>query len=544
MTLQSKIFSGVSQELSSQYNEKFSPAGQANQKEERQARKLRASQRESQLADLDQQNSLREDKGNVAAQEIEILRQENNSIMAGNAQQTSFNAFDRFTGDYDVRHLNTMLTDIKKNPKGKDLFGGILRVDKLTQADNELLQRMGLDPEYVFANPQLANGIVVATRADGTKTIEDMGEIFKMTGYTRYASQRERTRQREVAEIQAMKRDYGYSTATERQAHRVAISKGTEFGTDEYQQAYNTAYTALTARDSTGGTKDEREAARVVEDEGFATGTPEYDARYNEVYQGIVARDRQTSRSRDLDETEQAKVTINERVDQTEGVDSFFDVDFGKRENRLKYEDEIRRIERLGASEMSTQDKKDISYIKQLIAVGNQGADLGEAETGFIDRFSRGIKNYVTDNVEGTDATSAYAAYRNIIRNALYGSALTASEIKAFNQQFGNLGQQAGPVLQQFRTAMMQVKAKLESLYATNDSYVTHFRMGVDQEELGQIVDALDERIEFFRRAEGGIPEPTAEELANQDEPAQDEVLLSDEERAELDGIFNPGGGQ
>jgi hypothetical protein len=110
------------------------------------------------------------------------------------------------------------------------------------------------------------------------------------------------------------------------------------------------------------------------------------------------------------------------------------------------------------------------------------------------------VRTYVSDNVEGLAATSAYNAFRNTVRHALFGSALTQAEISSFNAAYGTLGQQTGPVLQQFVTSLMQVQAKLAALSNLNDPYVVKARLGKNQEELQATIQAIQERIDQFSR--------------------------------------------
>lgn len=531
------IFSNVANGATNLHKEKYSAEGRQRQQEEREAAKLRAAERAAAFQQTkvdtltDEQVNLTQE---TTTQELKLLKQQQHQAMAENAKRTVYSAFDRYTGDHNTRHLNTALQELKSNPAGKRIFGDITRVDPITKEDTNLLVQKGLDPTLVLENEELRQQLIKTVKADGSVTIEDLGELFAMSGYHRYTSDREIERQRKVATIVSAFRNNGLKTETERSAHRQAVNEGLEPGTDEYNIRFQQIFSKLNTDDSTMNfsTKDEREAERLTLAAGVEKDSPEWEDTYNSNYHDIIARNRQTSDSRKMDEVEQTKIAIKDKASKLE-QGSFFKINFADPNNfelKLEFEDEIQRIEKLGGLELDVQAKKDLSYIRQLIAVANTTEGISEAETGLIDRFSRGIKNYTTNNVDGLKAVAAYGAYRNTVRHALYGSALSGEEIKAFTQQFGTLGQQTGPVLAQFSVALTQLKAKLEGLASTNDSYVSHFRLGADQEQLAVILDSLDERIDFFNRAQAQFKSQA--------------TTLTPEEAAELDALFQSTGAE
>lgn len=197
---------------------------------------------------------------------------------------------------------------------------------------------------------------------------------------------------------------------------------------------------------------------------------------------------------------------LNAAADSTErllnsfgGEDQFFKTDFSDPKNYRKAYSEIVRIERLEGTELSEADKKKITDVRSLISLGDPASKLTAAQTGLLDSTLRGVEKYVNDNVDGTAAKTAYAAFRNSIRHALFGSALTENEIKAFNQAYGTLGQKLGPVLSSFETALDQVQAQLDSTANLMNPYSAKVRLGADQERLTEIRDALQARIDYIR---------------------------------------------
>lgn len=545
-------WAGVTQGAQRAYQRNFSEEGQTR----RAAMRAEKERREQELATLKATAPTEQDlktQGEIASQELQIVKQQNQQAISQLTKNTVFSGFDRYTGDYDTRHLNTMLSEVKKTRPGQNMFGDIVRVDKLSEADRDIIKRAGLDPDLVLNNPEIQQSLLKTTRADGTSRVDDITQMFKMTGYERYASDRELKRQTEVARMYSMFGRTGAKTALERQAARMAEIEGHEPNSPEFNSFvanYIEEEQQRQQNDTFDGTKLEREAARRVQAEGLETGTDAYRQRYNEIYNQIVDRENTPSRVRTVDKVNEYVKEMEQTA--TEFAPSFFDIDFDEnREAKLKILPYIRQIEEAGGGAMSEADKKTMHYVRSLLTSAEASGELGSRETGLIDRMVRGVKKYVSDEVGGTAATSAYAAFRNTIRHALFGSVLTDGEIKAFNDQFGNLGQQAGPVLQQFQTALKQLEGKLSALYDTNDPYVMHYRAGVDQDRLVEIMDALQERIDFFSGVAQNTSVPTGAEEPDftqgpgrqqQAQPGQEQdVELTDEDIARLDEILGGG---
>lgn len=538
-----QAFAGLARGAANAYKQTQSPEGKAQRAE---ARVLKE-QREQQLAQMKDTEPTEGDyktQAEINSAQLQNALMQAQEANAGLVQQKVYRAFDRFTGDYDPRHLNAMLGDVKKNPQGQRLFGDIVRVDKLTGDDVGLMKQKGLDPELVTNNPELMNGMVKTTTANGKTRIDDLTELFKMTGYEQYASDRELKRQAERARILQMSQKYGARTAKERQAARLAELAGLKVGTEEYQRFVADYIEQGEEPDPEAEfkTKDERAALRALEARDMNPGDEGFVQAYNQEYQRIQQEQQQSSKSRNLDEVDVAVNELNETV-QSSFNDDFFDINFNdNRDARLKALPYIRRIEQLGGAELSENDKKTLHYVRGLTTMADPTSELTSEQTGLVDRLVRGVKKYVSDEVGGTAATSAYAAFRNTIRHALFGSVLTDGEIKAFNDQFGNLGQQTGPVLQQFQTALKQLEGKLSALYDTNDPYVIHYRAGVDQGRLVEIMDAIQERIDFF-----GDISNNAEvvETPNEQMPQgnQSETQLTPEQIEQLDALWNQSGG-
>jgi hypothetical protein len=397
----------------------------------------------------------------VKEQELFKLREQNRMLVQDTIKRRTFDAFDRFSADNDTRHLTTMIQDLKQQGLPTGPLGDIARVDKLSEQDKDALERLGFDSDAVLASPEALATLVRITSNTGETTIRSVDKLKGGTGYSRYASSRELQEQKTRAQILALLR-----------------------------------------RGQTGGgagTKDEREAARLMQEKypEVEQGSDEYTEKYNDEYATIVRRNRQTAAGKEEDRVDEVVAKIDATAQEKFGED-FFDLSMAEPKNRRAFERDIERMERLGKLSLSESEKKKISQIKQLIAVGDPASNISDKETGLIDRFSNNVQKFVHDKVEGVEATSAYSAYRNILRNALYGSVLTEGEMKAFRDQFGDLGQQTGPILVQFKTALTQLQGDMQALLDTNNSYVTHFRMGKDKEQLQDIIDGLQERVSFL----------------------------------------------
>ena len=188
--------------------------------------------------------------------------------------------------------------------------------------------------------------------------------------------------------------------------------------------------------------------------------------------------------------------------------------------NRLKAAPQIRRLEQLGGIKFSAADRADLKDINTLIKTGDLAVEnLTPEVTGAFDSAYRRAKSYLFAEVDETDklaAQSAYSAFRNTTRHALFGSALTDGEIKAFNEAFGTLAQKFPAVMTQFKTALIQTKSKLQTIYESNDPVLAHYYMGKNAGKLEDIIREIDNRLELFEATDGErvteLPGPVTEQ--------------------------------
>jgi hypothetical protein len=480
----SQVFSGVSKSLANYTN----PIVQAD----RASARLLKQQREEQLAQL---QATQNERGQITNQEMQLTIENNRRLLADSAKRRVYDSFDRYTGDGDTRHLNTMLQDLRSNPEGQKLFGDWVRVDKLTEADRGLFAKQGLDPNLIFSNPETMRSIVKGTKQDGEVKLIDLDSLYRATGYSKYMSEAEMKRQLEVAKIYKSYRETGATTALERHIASTLQSEGLEPGSAEYEARRQELWTKekTKAAPKERLTAQEREARREALLEG---GSPEtFDERMQKHYSRIVNRDNASVTQKDMGAADEAKAALDSFAG---GSFTSLDLDDLSPQEYSEVEGNVEKIERFGKLKWSEADKKSIAAIRDLITLAEPGVELSPEKVGWFDDITGSVKKYISDEVKGIDATSAYTTYVNTLANALYGSALSAGEIERLNRQFGNLKQQTGPVLAQFKTGLTQLRSKLDNISRNTNSYVTHFRLGVDKEQLDQIVNRLDERIEFI----------------------------------------------
>jgi hypothetical protein len=455
-----------------------------------------------------------------------------------NTRLVTYQGFQQFEADGNPEHINLAFQTLRQNPVGKNLFADIARVDKLGPGDDKLLEQLGITYKDIQENPELEKLFLRATMADGSATLLPVEALYAGTNYTQYQTQQALDEGLKRAEIfyKTQMRGAAGTSAAERIAHTMTAQQMPSGfpegewkpGNPEYDAKYVENYQANRNRPQ-NETQSEAEATREtllqrpddIPEEEWTTGNPAYDAAYQTNFAAIRARDLQTSGQK---EQAQVRAIRNSVLERARVADTnFFDIDFSKRENRIEYEQDIQDMMRLGKIELSNEDKRTASYVHELLNLGGAASQMTDEQTGVIDRLLRNVKNYVSNNPTGLDMTSAYAAFRNTVRNALFGSALTDGEIQAFNEAFGTLGQQTGPVLQQFKTGLEQVKSRLESLMNTNDSLVAHFYLGADEQQLREMVEALDDRIAMLDRTQAATKTPGVEarvDITNPNQPS------------------------
>lgn len=156
-------------------------------------------------------------------------------------------------------------------------------------------------------------------------------------------------------------------------------------------------------------------------------------------------------------------------------------------------------IQKYEGTTLSDQDKKNIIDVRGLITLGQSAKDLSADKTGLIDKQLSNLKLYMSDNVKGTAARSAYMAFSNALLHAFGGSNMTPAEIERFTSAYGSLGEKQGPVLEQFKTALLQVKSKLDTVSGLSNPYTSKVLLGADQERVSKIITSIDSTINVLQ---------------------------------------------
>ncbi len=424
-------------------------------RQERQAAQIKKAQGDAQLAKL----KYVESTGSIQ-QQIDIANQKNNALAVKMSQQNTYRALDAYSVDSDPRHLNAV---IREDPVLKTKFPDASILSKLDlENDKRIIAQAQNIPSGVFDDPITAKAasrrFLKVINQDNTISILDMQKLYAGSGYIRQLNDKKIERLLKLSRIsknfsEDKKDKKGKLGALERDAKAVAAAK-----------------------------------ERIAEAETIGEEPTMTDLEIVKFGKKAVAG----VKPGQLDEAEERTKQLVEKFG---GVDEFFNTDFSDDKNFRKAYSDIAAIERLENVDYTTKEKADLNNIRILISMGDPGKHLTKDETGIIDNTLFNVKKYLSDNVTGVAATSAYAAFRNIVRNVLFGSALTEAEIKGYREAFGTLKQQLGPVLLQFKTALVQVRAKLESVSRMKNPYSAHVRLGVDEFKLDQIINSIDDRI-------------------------------------------------
>lgn len=507
--------------------------------------------------------------GDLQSQQLENALLQARTANEQLANQSVFSALDRFSTDGNLRHLNNSLGKLRNNPVGKNLpgFSDIVKFQNVTNGDEKLLEPFGVTPQDFRTNPELNQFLVKGITNSGEERVIPMEALHVATGYDQFATDRELTEMERRAEIfsNTQMKHLSGGSELEREAHtETRLNRPSNIPEEEWQPG-NPEYDAAwiknkrqieEGRDSTS-TRPEREAAinakqkRPVNtpEEEWRPGNPEYDQVYAGELEKVTSRMESTTAQREQQAMRVAKQNIQSIAEADN--ENFFEIDpSADMQTRLKYEPYIQDITRYGKLEFSVDDRKTITYARELMNLGEiAGEGITEENTGVVDRLMRSVGKYVPGaNSENPAITSAYYSFANTLRNAMFGSQLTKTEVKNFDKAFGTLSQQAGPALEQFKTGMTQLRDRLESIVDLNDSYVSHFYLGKTTEELYQTIDAIDERIALFDQGSRGSTGTSGQGSDNLVMPREGETgaqyrnpqnMTPEQRNQELDSMYN-----
>lgn len=482
--------------------------------------------------------------------QADLLAHQTNSQLL---QTQTYDALNRYDIDPDSRHLNMFLDQARNNPIGSKLYGDITRFDTLssTQRTPEIdlmLKEAGYaSPEdaYEEGNPNM----VIATGADGKRSLMDLDRLKGVTGYNRYATTQQLKTQEQKARINQLLRG-GNSYQKVQQLEGLAKTIKAENPDLTTAQAYKQAKGIL---DTSGGSADERMITSIMQEQniGALEATQQYyaakrpgsgntnESQFIESYMQDNPGASRTEASTAY--ANRAMTAPQKEIDQIAEVKSklsdtgFFDKNMSDMsvQERAEVHEHIATIEDLRGVKLSTEDKRLARQFKDLTALGSTaGEEITDAETGLLDGLLNKVNAYITNEVGGKKATSAYESFRNIFRNSLYGASLTKSEIDSFDKAMGTLGQQTKPVLAQLQTQMKSIKTQLEAIRDANDPYLAHYYFGSSIDDIDRSIEGIEQRLNMFNTSVKASDVKVKDIIKNAD-PVQDGA-----NRPPLDQIF------
>lgn len=379
-------------------------------------------------------------------QQMEVLKATNEKLLADDARRKTYDAFKAYDADSDPRHLSVLMRD----PVLKDIYGMAVSVDKIDPNNDAMLMvNSGFDPE-MFQDPSINKDAffhryLKLTLQDGSKKLVDMQKLFVATGYADQLTAQELDQMLTRAKI--------HNLLSGKEGTPSGIEKKTEYlgnmgveGGDKKKIANN-----LYRQEIAGVTPGKVEAANQAEDAMMQTFG---------------------------------------------GADKFYNTDFSKESNRRIAHRYIRSIEANSGIKFSPKDREDLKSIRQLLVSGATVANkLTPEATGWIDNFTSNVWKYLENEptIDKTEARAAYNAYRNALLRSFGGTAMSDSEVANFDKAFGTLSQKYPAVISQFKQAIQQTKATLETIAQVNDPVLAHYYVGDSLEKVDSIIYRLDE---------------------------------------------------
>lgn len=455
--------------------------------------------------------------------QLQQLEAQTKSINRQALTATTMSALDRFNSDGSARHLNVLLSDAKKNPVGANLYGEVSRYDNLVKSDanDKLLKQAGYTPDDVYGDPDIADDLLVMTSTTGEQRLLPKETMYIATGYNKYLDDKQLKTLERKARINQMMRG-GQSKAKVTMQERVVQSLIDEGRAGNVAEAYELLQKIDAGDQKMLSSTEERQVEKIIQDAKDA-GKPisnleALDQYYQARRQGTgetnetryikdyMAQNKDATYAEAASEYRNlAKTTTQKEVTDVKGLRTGLDEmnwleskpsEMSGTERAKVYRDYISPMEDLRGFKMSTEDKRTIRNLRNLTALGGTaGTELTPDETGLLDNTLNNFKKYMFDEVGGKKATASYETFRNVFRNALYGSSLTGPEIAAFNKAAGTLGQKFQPVMQQLQVQMGTIKNNLESIRDLNDPDIAHYYTGQSIEEIDDAIASIEDRL-------------------------------------------------
>jgi len=416
--------------------------------------------------------------------DLERVKGELGTERKNRLKNETFSAFDSYEADSDVRHLNNFLTSAKQNPAGK-MWQQWVRFDPLVR-DKEtesMLASAGItDINGYFSDPELVKSKVIGIDGAGKKTLLDMNKLYQGTGYLRHADSRTIQAQMERAKLDQL-------LSGEQSADSMMIEKimkenpemGVLAAAKQYYEAKNTGKVT--------GSALERSAQEFMRQDPNLS----YEDAIKKAARVNAAP---SSAEKDIVVTEE----VRQKVHEAAGGD-FYSANLNDPAIRSKVGERIIDLEKATGKQLATETKRVARNLRSMVALGGiAGSELSDEETGLLDNMLHGLQKYFSDNVEGVEGTAAYSAMRNVTRNALMGATLTPKELKEFDKAAGTLSQQLGPVLQQLKVQLHDIKGQIKSIMDFEDPMMAKYYLGMSYDEADAVVEQLDRRVEMISK--------------------------------------------
>lgn len=559
---------GVAESLAQTITE--APARRARIEEAQNRQKLS----QQQLEEFEANKQVRE-----ATRDAELvkLEQDTYNLNANLAKQQSYDAFDRYMADGNVRHLNNWVQSAQANPVGKNLIGDIVRFDPLSRDDETVaaLRGIGFGDQGIdglFRLQQQEGGYTLATNSDGTRMLMDMNTLYGVTGFDDFTTDKNRDKMRKDVELLSALRA-GVGVAEISTQSKLVDDVSSILGTTRTEAASLLRNPSVQGRDTTtsqgGSSAVERVAERLRQDDPSldfqesialakdlttsekSTAIERFVREYKQqnpgastqqalaAYRG-AGKDERTSVQKNLDTAKKARDELDNLFGEEPGA--FLDASLTELDSKQEraIADHLNALEVAGKVSLSEADKKNARAMRKLLSLsGKAGSELTDAETGVIDTLLRDVKSYLTNNVQGKGATTAYEQFRLVARNAIFGSQVSAADYKAFNKAVATLGQQTGPVLESLKTQMTVMRDDLAAMESLSDPYVAKARFGLTLDGISERINQISDRIDIITSIQEGRPvQGLSKKTVSNAQQATVKTQV-EEERPSLDQIFS-----
>jgi len=421
--------------------------------QDRREEERRSSREERAEAQFETQEELNDLKFEIMSEELRTTR-------SALDKETSFQAYKPYLKTGDPRFLNDLF---RNNPRIRkaEAAGGpeIVSFQKIDLVNDKILidqaiQRGIIDPD-LFAEEESVKRYIKTTNSAGQTEIIDLLPAFTATGLFERLEDAELTKLERKVKIRKTEADI------------TNILRGSKVAGANTTQAFQTAV-ALSEM-----TDEQRQvvisAATVGREAGLIPSAKAQRPRVFERKAGATAE-------------------IRDQLDQLDPKDPK-----QRRKGSILVSEMIAIDKQLA---ISSANEKRIIALNKLVSLGNiASTELKAKSTGFIDSAFINVRKYFSDNVGGLKGRTAYGAYRNVIRHVLFGTALTKVEIQSFREAFGDLKQQLGPVLEQFKVSLQTLRSDIDTVLNLEDPDVVKFRVGTSVEDVDNLISGIDSRL-------------------------------------------------